>query len=69
MSDKMELVGTVIEMNKGIFKVKISDNHIVLARLSGKIRTNNVHILCGDNVVVEVSPYDMSSGRIVYRNK
>jgi translation initiation factor IF-1 len=68
-ADKIELEGIVLDSNKGIFRVKITENHIVNARLSGKIRTNSVHILCGDNVVVEVSPYDMSSGRIIYRNK
>jgi translation initiation factor IF-1 len=68
-ADKMELTGEIIEANKSIFKVRVSDNHIITARLSGKIRINNVHILVGDTVIVEVSPYDMSSGRITYRTK
>lgn len=59
----------VIESNKGQFKVQVSDNYLVLCTLSGKIRTNSVRILLGDRVKVEVSEYDPSRGRIVYRIK
>jgi translation initiation factor IF-1 len=74
MSDKekrerLELDGVVIESNKGQFKVKINEGLTVLATLSGKIRTNSVKILVGDSVRVEVSPYDTTRGRIVYRYK
>jgi translation initiation factor IF-1 len=66
---RIELEGTVIEANKSQFNVKINDNLTVLATLSGRIRTNSVKILVGDRVIVEVSPYDTSRGRIIYRNK
>ncbi len=66
---RLEFEGTVIESNKGKFKVKVTDSYIVLATLSGKIRTNSVKILLGDTVKVEVSEYDPSQGRIVYRIK
>jgi translation initiation factor IF-1 len=65
----MEFEGVVIESNKGQFKVQVSDNYLVLCTLSGKIRTNSVRILLGDRVKVEVSEYDPSRGRIVYRIK
>ena len=66
---RLEFEGTVIEASKSIFKVKINDNYIVSATLSGKIRTNSVRILLGDLVRVEVSEYDPSKGRVVYRIK
>lgn len=67
--DRLEFEGTVIESNKGQFKVQVSENYIVLCTLSGKIRTNSVRILLGDRVKIEVSEYDPSRGRIVYRIK
>ena len=67
--DRMQLEGTVIDANKGLFKVRISENYTVLATLAGKIRVNSVRILVGDSVVVEVSEYRPDKGRIVYRNK
>jgi len=67
--DSIELDGEVMEANKSQFKVKINDNLTVLATLSGKIRMNSVKILVGDRVTVEVSEYDTTRGRIVYRHK
>lgn len=67
--DRIELEGEVIESNKGRFKVKINDNLTVSCTLSGKIRMNSVKILLGDKVKVEVSEYDPTMGRIVYRIK
>ena len=67
--DRLEFEGEVIESNKGKFKVKINDNLTVLCTLSGKIRMNSVKILLGDKVRVEVSEYDPTMGRIVYRIK
>ena len=67
--ERMELEGEVIDTNKGKFKVKVNDNLIVLCTLSGKIRINSVKILVGDKVIVEVSQYDTTQGRIIYRNK
>jgi len=66
---RMEFEGFVTEASKGQFKVKITDTYIVLCTLSGKIRTNSVRILLGDKVKIEVSEYDPSKGRIVYRIK
>ena len=69
MSDRerMEFEGIVIDSNKGKFKVQITDTYTVLCTLSGKIRTNSVRILLGDRVKIEVSQYDPTQGRIVYR--
>lgn len=67
--DRLEFEGEVIDANKGKFKVKINDNLTVLCTLSGKIRMNSVKILLGDRVKVEVSEYDPTMGRIVYRIK
>lgn len=67
--DRLEFEGEVIESNKGKFKVKVNDNYTVMCSLSGKIRMNSVKILLGDRVKIEVSEYDTSQGRIVYRIK
>lgn len=68
-SERLEFDGEVIEANNSRFKVRVNDKFIVLATLSGKIRQNFVRIVVGDKVKVEVSPYDVSKGRIVYRHK
>lgn len=66
--DKIELKGTVVDALPGTwFKVKVENGHEVLATLSGKLRQNHIQILPGDNVSIEVSPYDMSRGRISWR--
>ena len=69
--DRVEFEGEVVESNKGKFRVQVSDNdsYIVLCTLSGKIRQNSVKILVGDRVKIEVSEYDTTQGRIVYRIK
>lgn len=67
--DRLEFEGEVIDANKGKFKVKVNDSLTVLCTLSGKIRMNSVKILIGDKVRIEVSQYDTTQGRIVYRNK
>jgi translation initiation factor IF-1 len=63
--------GVVVEsLANAMFRVKMNENdHVVLAHLSGRIRINNINILQGDKVRCEVSPYDLSKGRIVYRYK
>lgn len=66
---RLEFEGVVIDHNSGKFKVKVNDSMIVLCTLSGKIRTNSVKILPGDVCTIEVSEYDTSKGRIVYRHK
>ena len=67
--DKIELNGTVIDALPGTwFKIKIDGGQQeVLATLSGKLRQNHIHVLPGDQVTVEVSPYDLSRGRVTWR--
>ncbi len=68
--DKVEIEGTVIETLPGTqFKVKLDTGHEVLAYLSGRMRKYYIRILLGDRVRVELSPYDLTRGRIVYRFK
>jgi translation initiation factor IF-1 len=67
--DRLEFEGIVIDSNKGKFKVQVTETYTVLCTLSGKIRTNSVRILLGDKVRIEVSEYDTTQGRIVYRIK
>jgi translation initiation factor IF-1 len=66
---RLELEGVVTDDAKGKFKVQINENHIVMCTLSGKIRQNAIRILVGDKVIVEVSEYDTSMGRITRRLK
>ena len=65
----MEFEGEVVDSCKGKFLVKINESLNVLCTLSGKIRMNSVKILVGDKVKIEVSEYDTSQGRIIYRVK
>jgi len=66
--DKIQVEGTVIEALPGTqFKVRLENGHEVLAYLSGKMRKYYIRILLGDKVRVEMSPYDLTRGRIVYR--
>jgi translation initiation factor IF-1 len=66
----IEVEGTVIEpLPNAMFRVQLQNGHKVLAHVSGKIRMNFIRILAGDRVMVELSPYDLSRGRIVYRYK
>ena len=68
--DVIEVEGTVIEpLPKARFQVELENGHKVLAHVSGKIRMNFIKILPGDRVTVELSPYDLSRGRITYRFK
>ena len=68
--DVIELEGTILEsMPNAMFRVKLENDHEILAHISGKIRKNFIKILPGDKVKVEISPYDLTNGRIVYRNK
>ena len=68
--DKILVEGTVVEALPGTqFKVKLETGHSVLAYLSGKMRKYYIRILLGDKVRVEMSPYDLTRGRIVYRHK
>ncbi|HHW06105.1 MAG TPA: translation initiation factor IF-1 [Clostridia bacterium] len=68
--DLIEFQGRVIEpLPNAMFRVELENGHKVLAHVSGKIRMNFIRILPGDRVTVELSPYDLSRGRIVYRYK
>ena len=68
--DKIELEGTVVEALPATqFRVELDNGHQVLAYLSGRMRRHYIRILLGDRVRVELSPYDLSRGRIVYRYK
>ena len=68
--DKIEMEGTVIEAFPGTqFRTRLDNGHEVLAYLSGKMRKYYIRILLGDRVRVELSPYDLTRGRVVYRYK
>lgn len=68
--DVIEVEGTVVDaLPNAIFKVKLENGHEVLAHISGKLRMNYIRILPGDKVKVELSPYDLTRGRITWRNK
>ncbi len=68
--DMIELEGTVVEtLPNAMFKVRIQGDHIILAHISGKLRMNYIKIVPGDNVTVEMSPYDLTKGRITWRSK
>ncbi len=66
--DAIEVNGTVLEaLPNAVFRVKLENGHRVLAHISGKMRMHYIKILPGDRVTVELSPYDLSRGRITYR--
>jgi translation initiation factor IF-1 len=68
--ETIEVEGEVIEpLPNAMFRVELSNGHKVLAHISGKIRLHYIRILPGDRVLVELSPYDLSRGRITYRFK
>ena len=69
-SDVIELEGTVVEkLPNAMFRVKLENYHEVLAHISGKLRMNFIRILPGDKVTLEMSPYDLSKVRIIWRDK
>ena len=69
-TDVIEIEGVVVEkLPNAMFKVELENGHIVLAHISGKLRMNFIKILLGDKVTLEMSPYDLSKGRIVWRDK
>jgi translation initiation factor IF-1 len=66
----IQVEGTVVEpLPNAMFRVELENKHIVLAHISGKMRMHFIKILPGDKVTVELSPYDLNRGRIVYRYK
>ena len=69
-SDMIEVEGVVVEaLPKTTFQVDIGNGHTILAHISGKLRMNFIRILPGDKVTVEMSPYDLTRGRITWRSK
>jgi translation initiation factor IF-1 len=68
--ESIQVEGTVIEaLPNASFRVRLENGHIVLSHISGKMRMNYIRILSGDKVLVDLSPYDLSRGRITYRFK
>lgn len=69
-ADVIEITGTVIEkLPNAMFQVELENGHQVLAHISGKLRMNYIRILPGDKVTIELSPYDLTKGRIIWRDK
>ena len=69
-ADVIDIEGVVVEkLPNAMFKVELENKHIVLATISGKLRMNYIRILPGDKVTMEMSPYDLSKGRIIWRDK
>jgi translation initiation factor IF-1 len=68
--EAIEVIGTVVEkFPSGVFRVQLDPDHTVLAHLAGRLRRSRIRVLTGDRVTVEVSPYDLTKGRITYRHK
>jgi translation initiation factor IF-1 len=68
--DEIEVEGKVVEpLPNAMFRVELDNGHRILAHVSGKMRMNHIRILLGDKVTVELSPYDLTRGRITYRFK
>ena len=68
--DVIEIEGTVVEkLPNAMFRVELENGHRVLSHISGKLRKNFIRILPGDKVTLEMSPYDLTKGRIIWRDK
>lgn len=66
--EHIEMEGTIVEtLPNTLFRVKLDNNHVVTAHISGKMRKNYIRILTGDKVTVQLTPYDLTKGRIVFR--
>ena len=69
-ADVIEVEGTILEkLPNAMFQVQLENGHQVLAHISGKLRMNFIRILQGDKVTIEMSPYDLTKGRIIWRDK
>lgn len=67
--DSIEMAGVIIEtLPNTTFKVKLENGHIINAHISGRMRKNYIRILTGDSVMVELTPYDLTKGRIIFRD-
>ena len=68
--DLIRLTGVVDELlPSAMFRITLENNHKIIATIAGKLRQHNIRILAGDSVEIEMSPYDLNRGRIIYRNK
>ena len=68
--DQIEMEGTVVEtLPNTMFRVELENGHVITAHISGKMRKHHIRILTGDKVTVEMTPYDLSKGRITFRNR
>ncbi len=68
--DLIEFNGTVTELlPNAMFRVKLENDHVILAHTSGRMRKNRIRVLVGDKVIVEMTPYDLTKGRITFRQK
>ena len=68
--EHIEMKGTVLEtLPNTMFRVELENGHVVTAHISGKMRKNYIRILTGDEVMVQLTPYDLSKGRIVFRSR
>ncbi|SES83593.1 translation initiation factor IF-1 [Thorsellia anophelis] len=68
--DNIEMQGTIIEtLPNTMFRVELENGHVVMAHISGKMRKNYIRILTGDKVNVELTPYDLTKGRIIFRSR
>jgi len=68
--DQIVMEGTVIEtLPQTLFRTQLENGHIIIAHLSGSMRKNYIRVLAGDKVRVEITPYDLNKGRIIYREK
>jgi translation initiation factor IF-1 len=68
--DQIEMEGTIVEtLPNTMFRVELDNGHVIIAHISGKMRKNYIRILTGDRVTIEMTPYDLTKGRIIYRNR
>lgn len=68
--DHIEMTGTIMEtLPNTMFRVKLENGHVVIAHISGRMRKNYIRILTGDTVRVEITPYDLTKARIIFRDK
>ena len=68
--DNIEMQGTILEtLPNTMFRVELENGHVVIAHISGKMRKNYIRILTGDKVTVQLTPYDLTKGRITFRHK
>jgi translation initiation factor IF-1 len=68
--DLIEFKGVIMEvLPNAMFRVKLENDHVILAHTSGRMRKNRIRVLTGDTVMVEMTPYDLTKGRIIFREK